>query len=156
MAKAEKVIFPRALWILYAGTFINRFGGFVSVFLILYLTSRGYTPTQAGIAASSYGAGSIVSSAVGGYCADRLGRRNTIMLSMFSSAAAMLVLSQASTFPLIVLLAGLAGLTTELYRPASSALLADLVPAEGRVTAFASYRFAVNLGTAAGPLVAGL
>ncbi len=156
MAKAEKVIFPRALWILYAGTFINRFGGFVGVFLVLYMTSRGYTSIQAGIAVSSYGIGSIVSSLLGGYCADLLGRRNTILLSMFSSATAMLLLSQASTLPLIVLLTGLAGLTTELYRPASSALVTDLVPAEGRVTAFASYRFAINLGTGVGPVVAGL
>ncbi|MDQ2716129.1 MAG: MFS transporter [Chloroflexota bacterium] len=43
-----------------------------------------------------------------------------------------------------------------MYRPAVSALLADLVPPERRVTAFALYRLAVNIGFAAGPTVAGL
>jgi len=42
-----------------------------------------------------------------------------------------------------------------MYRPASVALVTDLVPAENRVVAFGVYRFAVNLGFAAGPALAG-
>jgi MFS family permease len=87
--------------------------------------------------------------------ADRLGRRRTIATSMFGSAAAMLALSQARTLPLICVLAAVTGLVSELYRPASSALLADLVPPERRVTAFGVYRFAINLGFAIGPASAG-
>src|SRR5947209_13571194 len=75
---------------------------------------------------------------------------------MFSGAAAMLCLSQARTLETFALFASLAGLTCELYRPASSALLADLVPAGQRVTAFAAYRMAFNAGWAFGPAVAGL
>lgn len=51
------------------------------------MTTKGYTATQAGMAASAYGIGSISAAALGGYFADRMGRRNTIMLSMFASAA---------------------------------------------------------------------
>jgi MFS family permease len=50
----------------------------------------------------------------------------------------------------------LAGLTGEMYRPASAALLADLVPAGQRLPAFALNRLAINLGFAAGPATAGL
>jgi len=57
---------------------------------------------------------------------------------------------------MIVLFSSLAGLTGELYRPASSALLADLVPAGQRVTAFAAFRMAFNAGWAFGPATAGL
>lgn len=148
--------FPRSLWVLCIGTFFNRIGGFVSVFLILYMTTRGYTAAQAGIAASAYGIGSISAAALGGYLADRIGRRNTIMLSMFASAAAMLALSQASVLWLIIVLVILAGLATELYRPASGALIADLVPSEQRVGAFALYRLAINLGVTAGSVIAGI
>lgn len=155
MARASRAKLPRSLWILFAGIFVNRFGSFVTVFLILYMISRGYTLTQAGVAVSAYGIGSIAASAFGGYFADRLGRRNTIIFSMFSSAATMLLLSQASTLLLIILLVGLAGLTTELYRPAASALIADLVPSGQRVRAYALSRFCINLGFAAGPAVAG-
>lgn len=147
---------PRPVWFLFAGSFVNRFGSFVLPFLVLYLTRRGYTPAQAGFAISAYGIGSLGAAAVGGQLADRVGRRETIAASMLSSAAVMVALSQATNLALILALTGLAGLTSEAYRPASSALLADLVPAGRRVTAFAAYRFAINLGFSAGPAVAGL
>jgi len=41
----------------------------------------------------------------------------------------MIGLSQVKSLPMIMLFSGLAGLTGEMYRPASSALRADLVPA---------------------------
>lgn len=147
---------PPTAWLLFAGTFVNRFGSFVIVFLVLYLKDQGYTTPQAGLAVSAYGLGSVGASLVGGYLADRLGRRNSIALSMFASATAMLALSQAETLPLIVTLAAFAGLAAEAYRPASGALLADLTPEGDRLTAFALYRLAINLGFAAGPAAAGL
>jgi MFS family permease len=147
---------PPAAWVLFGGSFVNRFGSFVLVFLVIWLTEEGYSPAQAGAAVSSYGLGALGASLLGGYLADRIGRRNAIALSMFSAAATMLALSQADTLALVLGLAALAGLTAELYRPASAALLADLVPSERRVTAYAIYRIAINLGFAGGPAVAGL
>jgi MFS family permease len=147
---------PRAAWILFFGTFLNKFGGFVVPFLTLYLTGRGYTASQAGFAVSAYGIGSLTASLLGGHLADKLGRHKTILLSMFSGAAAMMLLSQAHTFPLIIALVALTGLTNEFYRPASQALLADLVPAGQRITAFAALRVSFNAGFAFGPATAGL
>jgi MFS family permease len=147
---------PGPVWILCAGTFVNRFGSFVAVFLILYLRSRGYSIAEAGLVVSFYGVGNVVAAAVGGWMADRFGRRNALALSMFSSAATLLALSQARSLPLIILLTTLAGLTGEMYRPAAAALLTDLTPAGERIPAFALNRLAINLGFAAGPAVAGL
>jgi MFS family permease len=146
---------PRAAWILFFGTFLNKFGTFVMPFLAIYMTRLGYKTAQAGLAIGAYGIGTLCASLLGGYLADRLGRRKTIVLSMFSVALAMLSLSQARSLLGIILFSGLAGLTGELYRPASSALLADLVPAGQRVTAFAAYRMAFNAGFAFGPAAAG-
>jgi MFS family permease len=146
---------PRTAWILFAGTFVNRFGTFVLPFLTLYLTKRGYSAPQAGIAVGAYGLGGIGAVTLGGLAADRLGRRNTIATSMFGGAAFTLLLSQAHTLALILPLAALVGLTAELYRPASSALLTDLVPSERRVTAFTLSRLAVNLGWAFGLAIGG-
>lgn len=146
---------PRAAWILFGGTFINRFGTFVMPFLAIYMTRQGFTPTQAGLAVSSYGAGHIFAAMLGGHLADRIGRRHTIALSMFSSAAAMMALSQARSLPAILILAFLVGLVGELYRPAATALLGDLVTPEQRVATFGMYRFAINLGFAVGPATAG-
>jgi MFS family permease len=147
---------PRGAWILFFGTFLNKFGTFVLPFLAIYMGQLGYTIPQSGLAIAGYGVGTLVASLVGGYLADRFGRRRTIVISMFSVSVVMLCLSQARSLPMIVLFATLAGLTGELYRPASSALLADLVPAGQRVTAFAAYRLAFNAGWAFGPATAGL
>src|SRR2546427_3590417 len=146
---------PRAAWILFLGTFLNKFGAFVIPFLALYMTRQGFSTGQAALAIGAYGVGNFVASGLGGYLADRIGRRKTIALSMFSGAVAMVLLSQARTLWSIVSLTALTGLTGEFYRPASSALLADLVPAGQRVTAYAAYRMAFNAGWAFGPATAG-
>jgi MFS family permease len=146
---------PRPAWILFLGTFLNKFGTFVLPFLTLYLTQRGFTLNDAGLAISAYGVGGLMASVVGGHLADAIGRRKTIALSMFSVAAAMVLLSQSRSLPAIIAATWLAALTGELYRPASSALLADLVPPELRVTAYAAYRMAFNAGFAFGPATAG-
>jgi MFS family permease len=147
---------PRPVWILCAGTFVNRFGSFVAVFLVLYLRDRGYSIAESGLVVSFYGIGNVVAAAVGGWVADRFGRRNALALSMFGSAATLLLLSQAASLPLIIVLTTLAGLTGEMYRPAAAALITDLTPAGERIPAFALNRLAINAGFAAGPAVAGL
>lgn len=143
------------VWILFGGTFVNRFGTFVMPFLVIYLTRAGYTASQAGVALSSYGAGHVLASFLGGHLADRIGRRHTIALSMFSSAAVMVALSQARGLPAILALMFAAGAAAELYRPAAAALIADLVEPDQRMFAFGMYRFAINLGFAIGPATAG-
>jgi len=137
---------PRPVWILFAGSFLNKFGTFVIPFLTIYLTRQGFTVGQAGLAIGAYGFGQLLAAISGGHLADTLGRRKTIVLSMFLVAVVMLVLSQARSLPAIILLTVLAGWTGECYRPASSALLADLVPPNARVTAYSAYRLAFNAG----------
>src|SRR5262249_23243542 len=131
-------------------------GTFVLPFLAIYLTGLGYSPGQASMAIAAYGIGTLAASLLGGYLADRLGRGKTIVLSMFSVGGGMVCLSEARGLSLFILFSALAGLTGELYRPACSALLADLVPTGKRVTAFAAYRMAFNAGWAFGPATAGL
>jgi MFS family permease len=146
---------PRTVWVLFVGTLINRFGSFVFVFLAVYLTGKGYTAPQAGLAIGAYGIGAICASLVGGWLADRLGRRNTIVLSMVLSACVMLALSQAQGYALLMILVVVAGFCAEMYRPAATALIADVTTPAQRVTAYAIYRLAINAGFAIGPAVGG-
>jgi MFS family permease len=147
---------PRPIWLLSAGVFVNRLGSFVWYFLALFVVERGYGPAEAGLALAAFGAGTIPASVVGGWLADRLGRRETIVLSMLSGAVTFLALAVAQELALIIALVALAGFTSELYRPASSALIADLTPRGRRVTAYALYRLAFNAGIAGGGALAGV
>ncbi len=146
---------PPAAWVLFAGSFVNRLGTFVLPFLALYLTRAGHSVPQAGIAIACYGLGGLIAQVTGGLIADRIGRRNTIALSMFGAAVFTLGLwratSLAAIYPITFALATMA----ELYRPAAGALIADLLPAEQRVTAFTLYRLTVNVGWAFGLAIGG-
>jgi MFS family permease len=147
---------PSSAWVLFAGSFVNRLGSFVLPFITLYLTSaRGYSAPQAGVAIAAYGLGGLLAQAVGGLIADRLGRRNTIAASMFAAAALTLLLYNASALIAIYGLMFLLGAAAEMYRPASGALIADLLPPDQRVTAFTLYRLAVNIGWAVGLALGG-
>ncbi|HZD78519.1 MAG TPA: MFS transporter, partial [Actinomycetota bacterium] len=141
---------PRAAWVLFAGTFVNRFGTFIIPFLTLYITARGYSAPQAGLGVAAYGLGAVGAQGFGGVLADRLGRRNTIALSMFTGAVLAFLLPEVRGLPVILLVVMLLGMFGEIYRPASAALIADLVPMERRVTAFTFMRLAVNAGFAFG------
>ena len=48
---------PAPAWVLFAGTFVNRFGTFVMPFLVLYFIRSGYSDLQAGLAVGVYGMG---------------------------------------------------------------------------------------------------
>jgi MFS family permease len=147
---------PRVYWILWAGALVNRLGGFVLPLLALYLTGpRGLSPAQAGVIISLLGAGTLCSGPLGGFLADRLGRRRTLVFALVSGAVAMLHLSAATLPWHIGAGAFLLGLFGELYRPAVSAAIADLVEEKDRVLAYGNLYWAVNLGFAVGSSLGG-
>jgi MFS family permease len=148
---------PRPFWYLWAGALVNRLGSFVEPFLVLYLTAqRGVSARQAGLLLAIRGAGGFVAQLAGGVLADRIGRRQTMLLGMVSFGASLLVLGFATALPLLVLGVVLTGLTADLYRPASHALVNDLVPAKDRVRAYGLHFWAINLGFAVATTLAGL
>ena len=147
---------PRAYWILFSGTLINRFGHFVMPFLALYLKREGFEPWVTGVSLASYGGGTLFANFLGGYLADRFGRKPTILLSCLAGVITMLSLSQADTPVTLIVFSGLVGLAGSMYFPAASALLVDLVPHRLRLRAFGCQRLAVNLGFAIGMSTAGL
>ncbi|MEP6462118.1 MAG: MFS transporter [Frankiaceae bacterium] len=148
---------PRAFWLLFAGTLVNRLGTFVVPFLVLYLTAeRGLSVAVAGAMLTLLGAGGLLASWVGGVLADRVGRRATLTGAMLSAAAAMLAFGAARGTWWIALAAVTVGFTSELFRPASQALVADLVAPAERPRAYSLLFWAVNLGWAIATTTGGL
>lgn len=147
---------PRPVQILIAGTFVNKAGTYIVPYLtIVLMRDFGLAPIQAGLAVAAYGAGSLISILVGGQTADRLGRRATMLLSLFGSGILAMCLGFAPDLKaFVVLLLGF-GFLADLFQPAASAIVTDLVPVEQRKVGFAALRVAINLGFAFGVVVGG-
>ena len=148
---------PPTYWLIWSGTLINRLGGFVIPFLTLYLTVQRQIPvSQAALMVSFFGAGSFVAQLTGGELTDRLGRRPVMLMSFFITPVFMISLGLAESLILISISTFLVGFFTDLYRPAVGAAIADLVPPEARTRAYGYNYWAINLGAAIAPLLAGL
>jgi MFS family permease len=147
---------PRAYWALWSGTLVNRLGSFVLPFLSLYLTrGRGFSVSEAGGVLTAFGLGSAISQPVGGMLADRIGRRRTMVGGLAASAGALVALGASHQLATLCVTAFLFGVTSEMFRPASSAAVADLVAPELRARAFALLFWAINLGFAVATLLGG-
>src|SRR3954452_5861100 len=80
---------PGTFWIMFGGTLVNRMGGMVAAFLVLYLTTRGLPPAQIGLVLAAHGIGSLASQPIGGLLADRVGRRFTLLTGLLATSAAL-------------------------------------------------------------------
>lgn len=124
-------------------------------FLTLFLTSRGHPPGSVAWVLSANGVGQLLSSVLGGYWSDRLGRRRIIVFGTLSNAAAIFCMYYMHGIWAITGMMLLAGFASGFYMPASNALLADIVPQEMRLRAYAGQRLAINAGFACGASAAG-
>jgi MFS family permease len=144
---------PLAVKTVLGGVFVNKVGSFLNIFLVLFMTSQGYSAGQAATALGVYGAGSVIGVLIGGAMADRLGSRNATVLSMASSAVLIASLLYLPNYSLLLGAVAVVGAVGQIYRPASATLLSELTPDDRQVMIFAMYRFGLNLGTMAAPLI---
>lgn len=148
---------PRVFWILWAGTVVLRLGTVVQPFLALYLVnSRDASATDAGAVLAVIGLGGVLSQLVGGSLTDVVGRRATLTGGVLATALVLVGLAYAESVQAIVALAFLLGLTVDIYRPASQAIVADVVPEQARAKAFSLLVWAVNLGFSIAMVLGGL
>lgn len=148
---------PRAFWWLWVAELIIWVGRFVVPFMSIFLTTReGLTPAMAGVVVSGYGLGTMISQLLGGVLADRYGRRRVAAISLVASALVLAVIpfspGIAVTAPLLIVY----GLFNGACQPIFVTMVGDLVPAEHRRMAFNYNYWAVNLGYAVGPILAGV
>ncbi|GMU00580.1 MFS transporter [Corallococcus caeni] len=148
---------PRTYWVLWVGTFVNRLGSFVAPFLALYLTrERGFSVEQTGFIVALNGAGAVMAAPLGGMLADRVGRRLTLAGGLWLGSGAMLFIGFSETPGRIAVAAFMLGILGDLYRPAVSAAVADVVPPRDRARAYGMLYWVINLGFAIALPLAGL
>ena len=136
---------PRMVYVLCFGSFINRAGSFVMLFLTIYVTEQlGAGKAFASYCIGAFGFGSVVSSLIGGQLADQFGRRATMLLALFGGATALLILNQLATvaqspagFTQLAAAEGLASLesiNTAAFEPGSVVMANSDAPSSLRAT----------------------
>jgi MFS family permease len=147
---------PRPFWALWGGTLVNRLGTMVMPFTGVYLTqARGLSVTAAGLVMGVFGVGSLLSQPLAGMLTDRIGRRATLSGGMLASGAAMLALGYSVSLPAVLASMLVLGVVIDLYRPASNALVADLVGPAERPRAYGLLFWGINLGYSVGMTAGG-
>lgn len=160
--------FDRAVYVVAAGQLINVLGsGMVYPFATVHFH------LEVGIALSLVGFGLLannvalaVATAIGGYAADRVGRKPVMIASMAGNAVTLAAYAAVTDLAALVdpldaggafvLVATLAGLTAGLYTPAATAYTADLTAGKDRDRAYSMLKVANNVGFGTGFVVGGL
>lgn len=147
---------PGTVRVLVVGNLITNLAAFLNAFLVLFLTQRGFSAFDSGLAFTALMVGRISGTAVGGAVADRIGYRLVIVWSMLGSAVLTALLVHAPNLGSIVVVALLAGVFNQAYRPAAQAWVVELTPMNRQVMIFSFLRLTFNLGSTLGPLGAAL
>jgi predicted MFS family arabinose efflux permease len=148
---------PKAIWTLFLTETVMATGSFVYPFLAFVLTSHfGMTEQRVGCVMAVSAVASLLGTVAGGMLADGMSRRNALVgamtLSALAYAAVPLVTSSFFVSLLIVLGLGFMAAT----KPAFDALVSDLTVRDNRRAAFSLLYAAVNIGFAAGPILASI
>jgi MFS family permease len=148
---------PRTVHVLCLGILLNRAGTLLIPFLTLYLKGRlGLDIETATRVMGAYGAGALVAAVVGGHLADHFGRKRVMVGSLLGGAMVLAVFPQLHTAWQVAGGLFVFAMVGEMYRPATQAMIADVVEPARRPQAFALMYVAVNLGFTIAPVVGGL
>ncbi|MBL8811806.1 MAG: MFS transporter [Planctomycetaceae bacterium] len=150
------VSLPSTVHILCLGSFINRVGSFVMLFLTIYVSEE----LKMGKAFASYcigafGVGSILSALLGGQLADQIGRRATMLIALLGGASILASLSFIQNGYVFMASLFVFALVMEMYRPAASAMIGDVANSEQRPHAYSLMYISFNLGFAIAPPIGG-
>ncbi|WP_038085014.1 MFS transporter [Tumebacillus flagellatus] len=149
--------YPKILWLLAAGCFLNIGGlSFLWPLNSIYIHEHlGRPLAVAGLVLLLHSAGASLGQLTGGMLFDRFGARPVLLTGLFCSAALISIPGFVEIWPLYVTVMFLFGFTASLVSPAMFALAARAWPEGGR-RAFNFLYVANNLGVAAGSAVGGI
>lgn len=103
---------------------------------------------------------SVFASLIGGYCADRYGRKRMMVVSAFSQGGTFILFAFANSpwyeSPMLTFISfSLLGVWGALYWPASHAMVADVVEEKDRPAVFAVFYTSINIAVVVGPVLGG-
>jgi len=143
-------------WLLSFIMLVNRSGTMVVPFMTLYITSLGYSLTQAGIVFGLFGAGAFSGAWLGGRLTDKLGFYQVQVATLFLGGLLFFVLGQMKSYPMICLFTFLLSFVNEAFRPANSTAIAAYSREDNRTRSYTLNRLAINIGWAIGSATGGV
>jgi len=142
---------------LFGEFFSNLSFWMVFPFLAIYFADE-FGTSMAGILLVISQVFSVGANLIGGYCADRFGRRTMLFFSATAEGLAFVLFAFANSpwldSPMLSFVAfTIAGMCGSFYHPASQAIVADVVPENERSTVFSVFYTSINISVVIGPIV---
>ncbi len=155
--KATYDEFPGQFWLMVIGIFISTAGSsMIMPFMMIYANNKLQLPLSTVATLLSINAGTgLISSFLAGTLADKAGRKLVMNISLTANGLVYFFLLQANSYVQFAVLMFLIGMSNPLYQVGADAMLADLIPPEKRVDAYAINRMINNAGFAIGPAIGG-
>jgi DHA1 family tetracycline resistance protein-like MFS transporter len=149
---------PRPLYVFGTLLVLDFFGVFVFAFvepqMIFYFYDQlGWTTIQFGVVVGAYGLAMVFGQLVLGRSSDRFGRKPLIVLGILLSTSLYAGLVLVTRFPLMLLVAALAGLGSALISPALSSYYLDITEEQYRARILGLKESSASLGGVLGPLL---
>lgn len=149
--------FPRRFWTVVGVSFIDHVGGtMLFPFFSLYITEKfNVGMTQAGIVLGIFSLAGLFGQMIGGALTDKFGRRKLIIFGLVFSALSTLTLGLVKDFSVLIPLAFVIGVLSDVAGPAHGAMIADILPEHQRQEGFGIMRVIGNLAWIIGPTIGG-
>lgn len=150
--------FRRPVYLVAFGQLVNLFGsGLVYPFATVHFHLEiGISLGIIGFGLLCNNVATAVGTAIGGFAADRIGRKPVMVTSMALSTLTLAAYAAVTSATGFVAVATAAGVTLGLFPPASQAMIADLTDGSERDRAFALLKVANNAGFGLGFVAGGV
>ncbi len=149
--------YPRQFWLMFFGMLVSTIGAsMIWPFLMVYVSGKLNQPLTLAATLLTINSGvGLVMNFIAGPLTDRIGRKWILVIALMGNALVFLLQNQAATFAAFAVALSLGGAFNPMYRVASDAMMADLIPREKRADAYSLLRMSNNLGVAIGPTIGG-
>jgi len=114
------------------------------------------TADKVGYVIAAYGVGALGACFIGGSLSDHVGRKPVILLNLFFSSLFTASICLASNYITFLVLTAFIGICAGMGRPASNALIGDLVPSKLAAEAYGLIYWTTNAGFLVGSLIGGV
>ena len=148
---------PTLLLSYLAGHFSRIMDSLIVLLLPILLTTAAYdnfSVTQIALVTSGFTLAWALSMPITGRLSDRFGRKGAIIVGLIIEGISLVVITIVSSFPLVLILAILAGIGTAIYYPSLPSITRDVVPIVKREQSLGIYRASLDSGYFTGPLIA--